>query len=400
MRPTDLSIAFASPLEAYARTVVLFAAVSMMAGCSHQPARQAKVVPTEPVVPASAAPPPSPSSEPVPAPQVGSTPPPTEVSSVPLEPTLQGIQRLVQVEVEASSSRTGGARHKDQFAPRKVFDEVPGWADGGFLTAWCEGKKGASAGEALTVRFAEPTEIGRISFQFGQPAGDPHSNDASGLYPDGLAPDDTGIEVRIDGNAPLPLTETPTEYPYLETMLMADAGKTPVTTVTFTITDTSSDVHHCISEILFSKHTAVVTKRFGKPLPPGLEKLAVDTRDGFASCDPAWAKAVSFPIGTLSSDSSSGYSGNLRAKIKTKKALLDSCNTAGWNVPPEDGREFARAKVLTPYPGAKQGSVLVYLGEQDAEMPTWVLGLFVPTKKGWRLSDIYYLADRGDHDPQ
>ncbi len=399
MRPMETSTAIASRGKNHPRTLIGLIVVCMMAGCSHGATLQSQGVPPEAAAPL----PPSPSAEVPPSPPVAPTSPTAEPQTVvvpPTEPQLQGIQRLLQVEVEASSTRKGGVRYKDRFAARKVFDEVPGWPDGGFLTGWCEGKKGVSTGETLTIRFAQPTNVGRISFQFGQPAGKTNSNDALGLYPDGLAPDDTGIEVRLDGNAALPLHETSTESPDLKTMLVADSGKTLVTTVTFTITDTSSDVHHCISEILFSERTAVLTKGFDKPLSAGLEKLAAKTRDGFASCDPAWAKALRFPIDTLSSDSSSGYSGNLRTTLKSKKALLESCSTAGWNVPPEDDRLFASAKVLTPYPGPKRGSVMVYLGQMEDDLETWVLGLFVHTKKGWRLSEFYYLADRGVHAPE
>lgn len=70
--------------------------------------------------------------------------------------TLRLSPNVIAVEVTATSSRLGSLDTGDAMATWRVVDRDPEH------TGWCENKADAGLGEALTLRFSEPTHLERV----------------------------------------------------------------------------------------------------------------------------------------------------------------------------------------------------------------------------------------------
>ncbi len=289
-------------------------------------------------------------------------------------PAPVGLARLVPVTVSASSTRSSSKGTAPE--PWRVFDAVE-WPQGGLVeSSWCNSNDASGHSESLTIRFAQPTEVGKISIRV-QTAGDRED--------DFFRPIGEFIEVRLDDTSPLPVRHDDDGWHGDPQGRLASTIK--VTVLADGQGQRQSDV--CVNEVRFERISAVPVAGFW-PLPDLSQAVAM-AQKSFEACDPSLLASVRYPLSLM--DQMYDEDGNVEfgKKIATSKKLRSFCERM-----PKVVGTWVKADAYIPFPGDSLGEVRVFAGKLGEQWFMWTFDMHAGL---WRLRGIELLANMTDELP-
>jgi hypothetical protein len=252
--------------------------------------------------------------------------------------------------IEKVDATSTYASKTNAYDPRLAVDPTLGSDKNGdpvYKSAWCEGKKDAGIGESITVTFAVPTKIDKLTIKAGVWM-------TAKLFTANNIP--TAITITTDDKRTFTAKPSATERKEAEVKI----GGAAVKTMTFTIAEVKPGKMNdsCITELSFSDATVVTgVDAAGAAAYPAAAKAIFQTfwtqgdRTVDVACDPkAIAKYIELPFTWVDVTNTHASVNNLvrtQMTIKDAAKFLKECKSD----PFFPGTPFDQAELSSPGPG-------------------------------------------------